>query len=106
MLKCEELMQEEFLNLTKDKIFQMNDTISLGPYVSFCFVKHLNRTLKKPDVVLKHIRYEYVILYTVYAKQDGQKEKLVDFAISVDIQDDTFTVTDCYVTAWLNKVEE
>lgn len=102
MLKCEELMQEELLNSTKDKVFRLDTLTDLSHYVSFSFVKHLNRTLKEPDILLRPIRHEYVILYTVYAKRNGQKEKLVDFAISVDIQDDTFTVTDCYVTAWLN----
>lgn len=102
MLKCEKLMQEELLKMTKDKVYRMGRHEDLSHVVAFSFIKHLNNILKETDTFIKSIRQDYVLLYTVYAKRENIKVKLVDFAISIDIdeENDLFSVTDCYATYW------
>lgn len=108
MLKCEELMQEELLALSKNKIYRIGNYTDLSKNVSFSFIKHLNKTLKETDTFIQCVKQDYVLLYTILVKRELRKEKIVDFAISIDIneEDNTYQVTDCYVTAWLNKKED
>ena len=108
MLKCEELMQSELLKMTEHKIYRLGHHDDLKRVVGFSFMRHLNNTLGETDTIIRSVRYDYVILYTILAKRDNQRIKLVDFAVSIDLDEtnDTFEVTDCYVTYWPEKTGE
>ena len=105
MLKCEELMQDEVLKMTKNKIYRLGSHDDLKRVVGFSFMRHLNSTLSEPDILIKAVRYDYVLLYSILGKRELNRIKLVDFAVSIDLDEtnDTFMVTDCYVTYWTEK---
>lgn len=108
MLRCEELMQAEIVKMTSGKIYRLNFHDDLKRVVGFSFMRHLNNTLNEQDIIIKSVRYDYVILYTIWGKRESHRIKLVDFAVSIDLDEinDTFSVTDCYVTYWPEKKEE
>lgn len=108
MLRCEELMQAELVKMTAGKIYRLNFHDDLKRVVGFSFMRHLNNTLNEQDIIIKSVRYDYVILYTIWGKRESHRIKLVDFAVSIDLDEinDTFSVTDCYVTYWPEKKEE
>jgi hypothetical protein len=105
MLKCEELMQQEVVKMTTNKTYRLNHYDDLKRVIGFSFMRHLNNTLGETDITISVVRYDYVLLYTVLAKRQMRKIKLVDFAVSIDLDEtnDTFTVTDCYATYWPEK---
>ena len=108
MLKCEQQMQKDFLKATENKIYRLNHQDELRRIVAFSFIKNLNNTLKEENTIINCVRHDYVLLYTVYARRETEKVKLVDFAISIDIdnESDSCSVTDCFVTAWLDQKED
>ena len=108
MLKCEQQMQNDFLKATKNKIYRLNHQDELRRIVAYSFIKNLNNTLKEENTIINCVRHDYILLYTVYASREIEKIKLVDFAVSIDIdnESDSYSVTDCFVTTWLKGKEE
>ena len=105
MLKCEELMQQDLLKATANKVYRLNHYDELRRIVAFSFIKNLNNVLKEENTIINYVKHDFVLLYTVCAKRETEKVKLVDFAISIDIDEEceNYTVTDCLATVWLNE---
>ena len=107
VLKCEIQMQEDFLKATKNKVYRLNHYDEVRRIVAYSFIKNLNNTLKAESTVINYVCHDYVLLYTVYIKRELENIKIVDFAISmdIDVESDSYTITDCYVTTWLENKE-